>query len=89
MFPVLPKDCVPYMFPLVLDDPDKHFFLLKYLGVPVGRWDEVAVSHCPVAGRYRLSLIHLPCYQGLDSDAMAWLTAAVSAVFQCGGEKSA
>ncbi|PKO90622.1 MAG: hypothetical protein CVU16_10065 [Betaproteobacteria bacterium HGW-Betaproteobacteria-10] len=89
LYPTLPADSVPYMFPLILDNPEMHFYLLKRLGVPVGRWDEIAVSDCSVAKCYRLNLIHLPCYQGLNFTAMSWLTGAVTAVLLSGEKKSA
>lgn len=89
LFPVLPEDCVPYMFPVILDDPETHFYLLKRLGVPVGRWDELAISDCPVARRYRLGLVHLPCHQGLDFGVMAWLTAAFAETLRVVGSRAA
>lgn len=80
LFPDVPDNCVPYMFPLYLEAPDTHFYLLKQLGVPVGRWDEIAVSDCPMAAKYRLGLIHLPCHQDLNLADMKWLIAALDTV---------
>lgn len=78
----LPDDCVPYMFPLYIDHPEPHFDLLKRLGFPVWRWDEMAVSACPVATDYRLRLLHLPCHQSLTETQMDWLLAAIGKVKQ-------
>ena len=80
LFPSLPSDCVPYMFPLQLDHPQVHFFALKQLGVPIWRWDDMAASGCRVASNFRLKLLHLPCHQGLSSKQMEWMIAAVSQV---------
>jgi perosamine synthetase len=80
LLPVLPTDCVPYMFPLLIDSPQEHFHLLKLMGVPVWRWDEMAVSGCPVAAKYRLSLLHLPCHQELTSAQMNWMAQVVRQV---------
>lgn len=80
--PVLPGDCVPYMFPLHIDHPDPHFYWLKHLGVPIWRWDEMADSSCPIARDYRLRLLHLPCHQALTENQMAWMTAAVGRTLQ-------
>lgn len=77
LYPVLPTNCVPYMFPLYIDHPDPHFYWLKHLGVPIWRWDEMAVSCCPVAQDYRLHVLHLPCHQSLTEDQMDWMIAAV------------
>ena len=80
--PALPDSCVPYMFPLLIDHPEFHFALLKRLGVPIWRWDEMARSDCPVAAAYRLRLLHLPCHQDLSAADMAWMVAAVRAVLE-------
>jgi hypothetical protein len=82
LYPQLPEDCVPYMLPLHIDHPERHFDLLKRLCFPVWRWDEMAVSACPVAADYRLHLLHLPCHQSLTEKQMDWLLAAVQKVMQ-------
>lgn len=82
LFNALPDGVVPYMFPLYIDDPDTHFYLLKHLGIPIWRWDELAVSDCKFATDYRLKLLHLPCHQELSFQEMLWMTSAVSKVMQ-------
>ena len=77
LFPDLPHDCVPYMFALRLQQPNAHFHALKRLGVPVWRWDDMAVSSCAVAMDYRTHLLHLPCHQELTDLQMRWLTSTV------------
>jgi len=80
LLPALPAGVVPYMFPLQVSEPARLFHPLKQLGVPIWRWDDMAVSPCPVAQRYRQGVFHLPCHQGLSDAQMAWLTAAVRRV---------
>lgn len=80
LLPILASDCVPYMFPLLIDSPQRHFHLLKLLGLPVWRWDEMAVSDCAVAAKYRLSLLHLPCHQELTPTQMDWMAQVVRQV---------
>ena len=82
LYTSLSSDWVPYMFPLFLDQPEVHFYALKRLGVPVWRWDDMAVSECSVASSYRLHLVHLPCHQELTTDQMTWMTSAVSTVMR-------
>lgn len=77
LFPDLPKNCAPYMFPLHIEHPTPHFYWLKLLGVPIWRWDEMAVSDCPIARDYRLHLLHLPCHQSLTEGNMEWMIAAL------------
>jgi len=72
LWPSLPDDCAPYMFPLLLAD-DSRFAALKHAGLPIWRWDELASSDCAVSGRYRLGLLHLPCHQGLEADQLEWM----------------
>jgi perosamine synthetase len=76
----LPEACVPYMFPLWISRPETEFFALKRLGVPIWRWDDIAVSTCPVATEYRTHLLHLPCHQELTATQMDWLTNTVARV---------
>lgn len=82
LYPDLPELVVPYMFPLYIDHPMPHFYWLKHLGVPVWRWDEIAVSACQVAADYRLHLLHLPCHQSLSDDEMDWMVAALDKVLR-------
>ena len=77
LYPNLPAICSPYMFPLHIEFPTPHFYWLKYLGVPIWRWDEMTISECSVAQDYRLHLLHLPCHQSLTEQQMDWMIAAV------------
>lgn len=82
LYPELPEQVVPYMFPLHIDHPMPHFYWLKQLAVPVWRWDEMAVSGCPVAAEHRLHLLHLPCHQSLSEEEMDWMVAALGKVLR-------
>lgn len=75
--PELTDACVPYMFPLLIDRPDIDFQRLKFLGMPVWRWDDMAVSACDVAMNYRSRLLHLPCHQELSAAQMNWMIQTV------------
>ena len=80
LFPNLPSDCTPYMFPFQIDCPEIHFHALKQLGIPIWRWDDMAVSSCRVAADFRLKLLHLPCHQGLSPGQMQWMIEGVQRV---------
>ncbi|MDZ7829183.1 MAG: hypothetical protein U5K33_06750 [Halofilum sp. (in: g-proteobacteria)] len=73
LFGALDEQTVPYMFPLILENPDCQFDALKRLGMPMFRWDALADSDCLVSSRYRTGLVHLPCHQGIDADMLAQL----------------
>lgn len=77
LFRELPEHAIPYMFPLLIDHPKPHFYWLKQLGFPIWRWDEMAVSPCPVAAKYRFHLLHLPCHQSLSDEQMDWMIAVL------------
>lgn len=76
------EDDAPYMFPLLIDDPERHFARLKRLGMPIWRWDDMAVSGCAVSARYRLQLLQLPCHQGIADPQMNWMVATLSDVLE-------
>lgn len=80
LFPQLPDGDVPYVFPLLLDHPDPHFHALKHIGVPIWRWDDIAVSECATSLALRERLIQLPCHQSITDDEMAWLTTVLERV---------
>jgi perosamine synthetase len=80
LFTALPDDCVPYMFALLIDHPEVHFAPLKQLGMPIWRWDDMAVSDCAIAMHYSRHLLHLPCHQSLTESEMAWMIEAVTRV---------
>ncbi len=80
LFPDLLLGVVPYVFPLVIEvEPEEVFHKLKFMGVPMWRWEDLAVTECDVANNYRFSLIQLPCHQGLSDGQIDWMIAAISA----------
>ncbi len=73
LLPVLPEGVAPYVFPLLLSDPANSFPRLKHAGMPMYRWDELAVPACANAAAFRLQLVQLPCHQGLSAADRMWL----------------
>jgi len=73
LFPELPDGCVPYVLPLLLRNPQRHFAQLKRAGVPLLRWEELVVNDCPVSNDYRLKLVQLPVHQTLNQAELKWL----------------
>lgn len=81
LFNTLPEGVVPYVFPLVLDcKPEMAFHFLKMAGVPMLRWEDMAVTDCEVSNNYRLSLIQLPCHQSLSDEQLDWMINTVRVV---------
>ena len=81
LFNEVSEGVVPYMFPLVLDcRPNLIFDLLKKEGVPMWRWEDIAVSDCRVSKEYRESLVQLPCHQTLTEDELNWMIETVKSI---------
>jgi hypothetical protein len=77
LYPELPQGVVPYAFPLLLAEPEPGFRRLKTAGVPIWRWEDMAVTACMTAQSYRLRLLQLPCHQGLSASELEWMIRAV------------
>ncbi len=80
LYPDLPDGVVPYAFPLFLRYPAEDFRQLKYRGVPIWRWDELAVSDCEVSQSYRHALIQLPCHENLRPGDREWIAGSLREV---------
>jgi perosamine synthetase len=68
---------VPYVVPVLLADPQRHFPQLKQLGVPMWRWEHSLQGVCKVTDRYSQSLIQLPCHQSLRPHELERIVEAV------------
>jgi len=71
--PRLAADQVPYVFPLRLSRPRAQFRALKYRGIAVWRWDQLAESDCPRSPRLAVSLVQMPCQHSLEDAAFEHL----------------
>lgn len=68
---------VPYVVPVLLADPQRHFAQLKQLGVPMWRWEYSPRGVCEVTDRYSQSLVQLPCHQSLRPQELERIIDAV------------
>ena len=75
--PELPVHVVPYAFPLLIDTEGLLFHYLKLAGMPIWRWEDMALTECPVARDYRLRLLQLPCHQELSEQELTWMIQTV------------
>ncbi|MDD5330414.1 MAG: DegT/DnrJ/EryC1/StrS family aminotransferase [Sulfuricella sp.] len=73
LFPALPEGVVPYAFPLLTDAGGLAFHALKLAGIPIWRWEDVAMTTCAVSRGYRLRLLQLPCHQDLTDEEIDWM----------------
>lgn len=77
LFPTLPDGVVPYAFPLLVDAAGMGFHRLKLAGIPLWRWEDLAVTECAIARDYRVRLLQLPCHQALRTEELVWMIRTV------------
>lgn len=70
-------DFPPYVLPLILDEPARHFQELRAVGVPMYRWEYSPRGICPVTDWYRESLIQLPCHDSMTAREIDSIAKAV------------
>lgn len=80
LFPQLHEGVVPYAFPLLADADGVVFHALKMAGIPIWRWEDVAITQCSIANDYRLRLLQLPCHQDLSDDQIVWMASVLRGV---------
>ena len=85
VFPDLPPGVVPYVFPLLVDEPERVFPFLKRRGVPIIRfgeylWSGVDDTICSVAADYSRRLFQFPCHQELQESELTWILDEVRSV---------
>lgn len=74
LYPYLDKGTVPYVFPLIILNNAEHVFhCLKCHGIPIWRWEDIAITECLISEYYRKSLIQLPCHQSLTKEEIEWM----------------
>ena len=86
LFDRLPDGVVPYVFPLVVERPDRVFRRLKTDGVPLFRWERLwnddAARTDPQSARYATEIFQLPCHQELTDDDLGWIVERVRTAFR-------
>lgn len=69
LFPDLPIDVAPYVFPFLLES-ESGFTHIRRKRIQIYRWEEMAMSDCEVSQTYRSRLVQLPCHQDLTSEQL-------------------
>lgn len=87
LFDHLPEDVVPYVFPLLVNNPEPVFPVLKNKGVPIIRfgeylWEGVDQSICQNSAYLSKHLFQLPCHQDLTIDEIAWMVKEIQETLQ-------
>ena len=74
----LPQDIVPYVYPLLMEFPEKVFAKLKLQGIPIIRFGEyldtrLAPQMCPVSADLSKRLFQFPCHHDLSKQELDWM----------------
>jgi len=86
LFTRLPVGVIPYVFPLIVEEPEKIFQPLKNLGIPVIRfgeflWQSVEANICPVSASFSKRVFQFPCHQELMPAELDWMIREIKGVF--------
>ena len=77
LFPELPPQTAPYVFPLWVDRPDPGYAALRELKAPVSRWDDLWPATPALDGdhgpRWSHHVLQLACHQDMTDDDRRWL----------------
>ena len=64
---------VPYMLPVILEQPERQFNELKARGMPMWRWEHSRRGVCRITDHYARALLQIPCHQSLRPAEIAWM----------------
>jgi len=86
LFARLPDGVIPYVFPLIVEEPEKFFKPLKNLGIPMIRfgeflWQSVEANICPVSTSLSRQVFQFPCHQELTPEELDWMIREIRGVF--------
>jgi perosamine synthetase len=78
LFPTLPEGVFPWVFPLVTDNPEHIFNVLKSQGVPILRfgeylWPGVDATVCANSVDLSRRVMSFPCHQELREEELDWM----------------
>ncbi len=78
LFSNLPKDVVPWVVPVIVQDPVELFAKLKNAGVPISRFGEqlapgVDEAVCTNAVFLSSSVFQFPCHSELEDEEIRWM----------------
>lgn len=82
LFASLPDGACPWLFPLLVDEPEALLARLQAAGVPMTRfaetlWPGVDASVCANSARLSRSVIAFPVHQELLPEELAWIGGAI------------
>lgn len=90
LFPELPDNVVPYVFPMVSADLPTLFPILKNAGLPIIRfaeflWEGVDANVCQSSIMLSTQCLQLPCHQDLQPEELEWMIEKFRAISMSAG----
>jgi len=87
LYEALPDEVVPFVCPVYVDEPQKHFSSLKLLGVPIWRFGEyldqqVDKNLCANSVELSAHIFQFPCHQELTETELDWMIQAIRTQFE-------
>jgi dTDP-4-amino-4,6-dideoxygalactose transaminase len=84
LFPALPDDVCPWMFPIVADEPRALFERLHAAGLPMTHFGLehdacLAATGCASSAQLGRGVLAFPCHQDLSAAERAWMQAQIRA----------
>jgi dTDP-4-amino-4,6-dideoxygalactose transaminase len=85
LYPDLPETIVPYVYPLIVENPEENFEALKRRGLPISRfgeylWRGFDRSISRTAVDFSRKVFQFPCYQELRPGELDWIIATIKEV---------
>lgn len=85
LFPALPQNAAPYVFPLLVDDPERHYQRVRAAGVPIFRWDEIWPTTPRIEGDHGIAwatrVFQLGCHQDLTLRDLEQMASTLRRIF--------
>jgi dTDP-4-amino-4,6-dideoxygalactose transaminase len=83
----LPDGVIPLVYPIYIEQPQRHFAKLKNLGVPIWRFgeyldEEVDSTLCANSVDLSAHIFQFPCHQELNDDEIDWMIKTIKTEFE-------
>jgi dTDP-4-amino-4,6-dideoxygalactose transaminase len=93
LFPRLPDGVFPWVFPIIVDNPEFFFRLLKSQGVPILRfgeflWPGVDATVCANSVDLSRRVMSFPCHQELRDSELDWMISKIKEALLSAAEQT-
>ncbi len=86
LYSSLPEETTPLVYPVYIEEPEKHFAPLKIQGVPIWRFgefldSEINESVCGNSVELSAHIFQFPCHQELTQEELDWMIETITHEF--------